>query len=767
MTIALPSISPADFRGALGHTPTPNPVVVPLSALPDAHVPPTVTPDLDSDAGPLTPASRAGARSSRYPRRFMAPRYFTTPIYYVNDRPHIGHLYTTVITDAIARFFRFRGDDVRLLTGTDEHGQNIEKVARKEGVAPIVLADRHAPTFRNLWKTFGISNDDFIRTSEPRHRRGVEALIARIEKAGDFYIHAHEGWYCPNCEAFYPEKELVDGNCPVHGFKPEWQKEENVFFRLTKYGPKLLELYAARPDFVFPKTRLNEVKSFVEAGLKDLSVSRTSISWGIPFPGHPGHVVYVWLDALANYITALGFGSADDSLYTRYWPGSHVIGKDILRFHAVYWPAFLMAAGLPVPTQVVSHGWWLHDPKKMSKSTGNVVRPDDLVAAFGVDALRWLLVAEMTFGQDASFSDEDFLAGYNADLANGLGNTLARAVRMAADAFGGKTPPEPCDDNDIKGAAESAAAAWSGAFESYRLQDAAAAIRTFVSAIDGFITAKEPWKLVKTDGVTPALSRIHYNCLEGLRIAAVLLAPIAPTTAEEVLRRLGTPKKAEELTLSDLAWGGLPTNAPLVLGPPLFPRANAKEYFANKDVQAGSPANKGNKVTDDKSTFSSKVDETRPVAATPEPIPPAPVASGHSPSKQIPGAPDALAPLKGASDAQSATSGAEKISIGDFMKIDLRVGEVLAAEKVEKSKKLMKMSIRIGDEVRTIVGGIATAYTPEQLVGRKLVIVANLAPAKLMGVESNGMVLAATMPDTGEPSLVAVEAMIPTGAKVK
>jgi methionyl-tRNA synthetase len=697
----------------------------------------------------------------------MAAHYLTTPIYYVNDRPHIGHLYTTVVTDALARFFRFRGDDVRLLTGTDEHGQNIEKVARKEGVAPIVVADRHAPTFRNLWKTFGISNDDFIRTSEARHRRGVEALIARIEKAGDFYLHAHEGWYCPNCEAFYPEKELVHGNCPVHGFKPEWQKEENVFFRLSKYGPKLLELYAARPDFVFPKTRLNEVKSFVEAGLKDLSVSRTSITWGIPFPGHPGHVVYVWLDALANYITGLGFGSADDSLYTRYWPGSHVIGKDILRFHAVYWPAFLMAAGLPVPTQVVSHGWWLHDQKKMSKSTGNVVRPDELVAAFGVDALRWFLVAEMTFGQDASFSDEDFLAKYNADLANGLGNTLSRAVRMAADAFGGKTPPEPCDDNDIRGAAESAAAAWSGAFESYRLQDAAAAIRTLVSAIDGYITAKEPWKLVKTGGVTPALSRIHYNCLEGLRIAAVLLAPIAPSTAEEVLKRLGASKKAHELSPKDLVWGGLPTNAPLAMAPPLFPRADAKEYFASRGGGEGN-GKKGDAMTDDNSTFSSKVNETPPAAgAATQGGTADSAASGNSPSKQNPNAPDAAAPLKRDSDAPAPTSGTEKISIADFMKIDLRVGEVLAAEKVEKSKKLMKMSIRIGEEVRTIVGGIATAYTPEQLVGRKLVIVANLAPAKLMGVESNGMVLAATMPDTGEPSLVAVEAVIPTGAKVK
>ena len=656
----------------------------------------------------------------------MSRRYFTTPIYYVNDRPHIGHLYTTVVTDTLARFFRQQGEDVRLLTGTDEHGQNIEKVAKKEGVAPIVVADRHALTFRNLWKEFGISNDDFIRTTESRHRLGVEEIIRRIDAAGDLYSAGHEGWYCANCEAFYPEKDLVDGNCPVHGFKTEWQREENVFFRLSKYGPRLLELYEKGVEgkpFVFPESRLNEVRSFVESGLKDLSVSRTTISWGIPFPGRPGHVVYVWLDALVNYVTALGLGSSDLALYERYWPGIHVIGKDILRFHAVYWPAFLMSAGLPVPRQIVSHGWWLRDAKKMSKSTGNVVRPDDLVAAFGVDALRWHLVSAMSFGQDANFSDEDFLAGYNADLANGLGNTLSRAVKMAGDAFGGKTPGEMCDDNEVRAAAIDAVAAWTSAFESYRLQDAAAAMRTLVTRIDGYIAAKEPWKKVKAEGVMPALHRIHYATLEGLRVAACMLAPIAPRTATEVLRRLGIDKRAEDLRASDLAWGLLPLNAPLPAAPPLFPRADAKEYFASRGAGTAG-ASKESSVADTKEDI--------------------------SPSKQIP-----------------PSSSETKISIDDFLKIDLRVGEVIAAEKVEKSKKLMKMTVRIGEEVRTIVGGIATAYTAEQLVGRKFVFVANLAPAKLMGVESNGMILAATLPETGDPSLLMVDPVVPSGAKVK
>ena len=676
----------------------------------------------------------------------MARRYFTTPIYYVNDRPHIGHLYTTVVTDVLARAARLAGDDVRFLTGTDEHGQNIEKVARKEGVAPIAVADRNAPTFRDLWKTFGISNDDFIRTTEPRHRAGVEEMIRRIAASGDFYVAAHEGWYCAPCEAFYPEKDLVDGSCPVHGGSLEWQKEENVFFRLSRYEKPLLTLYGSAPGgipFVFPETRLNEVRSFVAAGLKDLSVSRTTISWGIPFPGHPGHVVYVWLDALTNYVSALGLGGGDQALFDRYWPSPsggarafHVVGKDILRFHAVYWPAFLMSAGLPVPTQVVSHGFWLKDDRKMSKTVGNVVRPDDLVASFGVDPLRWFLVSEMSFGHDASFSDEAFLSTYNADLANGLGNTLSRAVRMAADAFGGKTPSERCDDNEVKRAAGAAVRAFTEAVAGYRLHEAAGAIRALVSSIDGYITATEPWKRAKAEGITPALHRIHHNTLEGLRIAAALLSAIAPGTASEVLSRLGLEKGASDVTAADLAWGQLPLGTPLAVAPPLFPRADPKLFFAN----LANP--KEAKVTEEKKPDAPNVNETAPVAVS------------------------AVAAAVAAAAALAAAAG-PKISIDDFLKLDLRVGEVVAAEKVEKSKKLMKMTVKIGDEVRTIVGGIAAAYTAEQLVGKKFVFVANLAPAKLMGIESNGMILAATLPDTGEPSLLTVDQAVPSGAKVK
>ncbi len=679
-------------------------------------------------------------------------RYFTTPIYYVNDRPHIGHLYTTLVTDTLTRFHRLQGEDVRFLTGTDEHGQKIEKVAKKDGVAPIDVADRHAPTFRDLWKRFEVANDDFIRTTEPRHRVGVAELIRRLEAAGDLYVAGHEGWYCVGCEAFYPEKDLEDGKCPTHGTAAEWQKEENVFFRLGKYQDRLLDLYEKGSvpgiPFVFPETRLNEVRSFVAAGLKDLSVSRTAIEWGIPFPGHPGHVVYVWLDALTNYLTALGFGSADESLVSRYWPAGderrvvHLVGKDILRFHAVFWPAFLMSAGLPLPTQVVSHGFWLKDARKMSKSVGNVVRPDALVDAFGVDALRWHLISEMSFGQDASFSDEAFLVRYNSDLANGLGNTLSRAVRMASDAFGGKTPAERCDDNEVKRAAEAAVAAWDAAFRACRLHEAAEAVRVLLGAIDGYITAKEPWKKVKAEGVTPALHRIHHNALEGLRVAACLLAPIAPGAATEVLARLGAPKAAEAIGPADLAWGGLPLGAPLAPAAPLFPRADAKAYFAEPSKE-------------------------KPVTEETKPVAPAPVAT--TPDASVPAAAPAPAASPASAPAASPAAPAEapRIAVDDFFKADLRVAEILAAEKVEKSKKLMKMRVRIGEEERTIVAGIATAYTGEQLVGRKVVVVANLMPAKLMGIESNGMVLAASLPGTGEPSLLAVDPSVPSGTKVK
>ncbi|MGH9316494.1 MAG: methionine--tRNA ligase, partial [Thermoanaerobaculia bacterium] len=445
----------------------------------------------------------------------MKSFYITTPIYYVNDLPHIGHIYSTVVCDVAARFARLSGVRTRFLTGTDEHGQNIEKAAAAQGVTPIALADRVVERYHDLYKKFEVSHDDFIRTTQKRHRAGVEALIARIEQAGDFYVAKHEGWYCVRCEAFYTEKELEgEKRCRVHGTPCSWESEENVFFRLSKYADPLLAHYRNHPEFVRPETRLAEVVSFVRGGLNDLSVSRAKVQWGIPFPRRPGQIVYVWLDALANYVTALGYGASDDRLYREFWENPegrrvHLIGKDILRFHAVYWPAFLLSAGLPLPTTVWAHGWWLRDEKKISKSVGNVVRPDDLVARFGADALRYFLMREMAFGQDAYFSDQAFLARYNADLANDLGNTVSRVAALCRQSFGA-TPGETCPTNDIRSAYKTALSEWRSAMEEFSFNRALDAVWKFLAEINGYIVSREPWKVRKEEGVSPRLHRILY-----------------------------------------------------------------------------------------------------------------------------------------------------------------------------------------------------------------------------------------------------------------
>src|ERR1051326_2550889 len=398
-------------------------------------------------------AVRAVERKDAVESRSLMPQkfYITTAIDYVNDDPHIGHMYEKIVADVIARHRRRMGDDVWFLTGTDEHGQKIERSAAKEGIQPIALSDRVVENHHELWKKLNIANDDFIRTTEARHRVGVLELIRRIQERmpDDIYLGEHSGWYCQSEETFIPENQVKEGK-DTDGHAVEWTTEKNLFFKLSRYTQPLLEHYRANPSFVYPATRLNEVMAFVEQGLKDLSISRTSIKWGVPFPGHPDHVIYVWMDALTNYISALGFGSGDHEKLDRYWPADiHLVGKDIVRFHAVYWPAFLMSAGLPLPKQVVGHGWWLRDNQKISKSVGNVVRPMNIIDDFGADPLRYYLLREMVFGQDQNYSDESFLARYNADLANDLGNTLSRAIKMSAQYFNGKTPPTPCEDNDL------------------------------------------------------------------------------------------------------------------------------------------------------------------------------------------------------------------------------------------------------------------------------------------------------------------------------
>ncbi|HEX7151574.1 MAG TPA: methionine--tRNA ligase [Thermoanaerobaculia bacterium] len=661
----------------------------------------------------------------------MAKYYLTTAIHYVNDDPHIGHMYENIVADVIARHRRRMGDEVWFLTGADEHGQKIERSAAKEGILPIELADRVVKVHHDLWQRLNISHDDFIRTTESRHRVGVLELIKRIQERNpdDIYLGEHSGWYCQSEETFIPENQVRDGR-DDSGHPVEWTTERNYFFRLSKYGPLLLEHYRNNPSFVFPATRLNEVVSFVKEGLKDLSISRTSIKWGIPFPGNPDHVIYVWMDALTNYISALGFGSAEHEKFERFWPAEiHLIGKDIVRFHAVYWPAFLLAAGVPLPKQVVGHGWWLRDNQKISKSLGNVVRPYNILDDFGADPLRYYLLREMVFGQDQNYSDEAFLARYNADLANDLGNTLSRAIKMSDTYFGGKTPPVPCDDSDLRRAAEGAVPLYLLNMEQLAFQRALDAVWELVVAINSYIVTREPWKKFKETGADDSLSHILWNCLEALRIVWVMVAPFMPATSREALVRLGSDPDA--IDAKALQWGALPASAPVRVTDPIFPRADAANYIGEKK----------------------SMEETKPEAAKPAEAQPA---AATEPATQ------AAAPVE---TTQAVPPGLAKISIDQFFETELRVAEVRAAERVPKSKKLIKLTLFDGEGERTVVAGIGTKYAPEELTGRKVVIVANLQPAKLMGIESNGMVLAASI--DGEPSLVAVDPGVPAGTKVR
>ncbi len=644
----------------------------------------------------------------------MKKFYISTAIHYVNDDPHIGHMYENIVADVIARHRRRMGDDVRFLTGTDEHGQKIERAAAKEGITPIELADRVVKTHHDLWKRLDISHDDFVRTTEQRHRLGVLELIRRIQEHNpdDIYLGEHSGWYCQSEETFIPENQVKD-NVDQDGHKVEWTTEKNYFFRLSAYTHRLLAHYRDNPGFVWPQTRLNEVVSFVEQGLKDLSISRSSIKWGIPFPGNPDHVIYVWMDALTNYISALGFGSADDENFKHYWPADiHLIGKDIVRFHAVYWPAFLMAAGVELPKRVVGHGFWLRDQVKISKSLGNVVRPYNILNDFGPDALRYYVLREMVFGQDQDYSDQSLLERYNSDLANDLGNTLSRAIKMSDSYFAGKTPPEACVDNDLMRKAHDVVRQYLKHMDELAFQRAIESAWELLVAINSYIVGHEPWKHFKERGADAALSRILWGVLEALRIVWVMMAPFLPRSTREALSRLGADP--DGIDAGALHWGGLPVNAPIRATDPIFPRVDIAQY-----------------------TGESRMEEVK----QPEP---------------------AALPVE---TTQAAAPDAAKITIDQFTNVNLRVAEVRAAERVPKSKKLIKMTVFTGDEERTIVAGIGTAYAPEDLVGRKVVIVANLQPAKLMGVESNGMVLAAEM--NGVPSLLSVDAGVPAGTKIK
>jgi methionyl-tRNA synthetase len=628
--------------------------------------------------------------------------YITTPIYYVNDMPHIGHIYTTVMADILARYRRMRGARVHFLTGTDEHGQKIARAARDQGIEPIQLADRVVERYNHLWSVLEISNDDFIRTTEPRHQRAVSEIIRRINERGDIYKGSYEGWYSSGEEAFVPDSQVVDGRDVTTGYAVERLAEPSYFFRLSAWQDRLLAWYRENPDCIRPQSRYNEVVSFVSSGLRDLSISRASLRWGVPFPGDDEHVVYVWLDALTNYISALGFGGDDQRLFDEFWPATlHLVGKDILRFHCVYWPAFLMSAGLPPPRQVFGHGWWLRDEAKMSKSIGNVVRPDYLIDRFGPDPLRYFLARDMAFGQDSNFSDASFVERFNADLANALGNTASRTAAMVGRAFAGRVPP-PSAEGPIPAAAAVVVDDYHRRMEGLETHRALEAVSQLLATINGFLQERQPWALAKKGGAARGeLESTLYAALEGLRITSLLIEPVMPAIAPRLRALLG----AHDLTvnLGDATrWGQLPAGAALGPTEPLFPRVDAEAFL--KEIA---------------------MDETTP----------APVEENL-------------------------------LTIEQFAAIKLVVGIVREAERVPNSKKLVRLLVDLGEpQPRQLVAGIAERYQPEALVGRRIVVVANLKPAKLMGVESRGMLLAASV--TGDPFLLSVDGEVPAGTGVK
>ncbi len=651
----------------------------------------------------------------------MSQYYVTTPIYYVNDHPHIGHIYTTLVADTIARYRRLCGDEVYFLTGTDEHGQKIERAAAQRGITPLALADEVVSRYHTLWRQLDLSHDDFIRTTEPRHARGVEAIVRRIAAAGDFYVSQHEGWYCAACELYYTEKELLpDRCCPDHQRPTEWRTEENVFFRLSKYQDRLLEWYDGDPGRVQPASRANEVRNFVASGLRDLSISRSNVEWAIPFPDQPGHTIYVWLDALTNYISALGYGrEGEGELYRRFWEEGavrlHLVGKDILRFHAVYWPAFLMSAGLPLPTTVWAHGWWLRDEQKISKTVGNIVRPDDLLKKFGGDSLRYFLLREMAFGQDAGFSDEAFIDRCNSDLANDLGNTTSRLVTLSRRAFDGCRPPSAASA-PLAEAAARAVAGYREAMDRFAFHRALEGLWKLLSETSQYLTAEEPWKKLKDPAASGQVSDVLWNAMEAVRVVASALLPILPHKAPEVLAALGVGAPAD---LGALTWGALPKGGELAAVAPIFPRIDKKAYLGGGAAAAAA----------------GKAKQGKPQKETQR-------------------------PQKGQRE------GSNMIDIEQFFKTQLKVATVTAAEPIPKSSKLLKLTVDAGEAAeRTVVAGIAEQYSPEELVGSQVVVVANLEPAKLMGVESNGMVLAAS--EAGKPILLQPRAAVAPGTRVR
>lgn len=646
-------------------------------------------------------------------------KYFlTTAIDFVNSRPHLGTAYEKVTADVIARYRRLAGFETHFLMGNDEHSQNVFRKAVEQGKEPLAYCDEMEQVFREVWGRLDISFDDFIRTSDQkRHFPAVRKMAQACLDAGDIYEGSYEGWYCVGCEAFKQEKDLVDGNCPIHNTKPEWIREKNWFFRLSKYQQPLLKHYAEHPEFIEPEIRRNEVLRLVEGGLDDISMSRAGQSWGIPLPFDPTSVVYVWFDALINYAAAAGYGW-DEDRFRQWWPASlHIVGKDITRFHCVIWPAMLMSAGLALPKQVFGHGWVYFKGERMSKTMGNIVDPLDAAARFGPDPLRLYLAKEIPYGGDGDFTWERFEEKYNADLANNLGNLVNRVASMTERYQKGAI--RAAGGGPLAAMAAENVAAYKAAMDVHALHDGAAAAFRLVSGANNYIAETQPWALAKDPANADRLNGVLADVAEAVRIAAVMLSPVMPSSATEILRRLGDTTPAAERRLdADTAWRTSGEKQILNAGA-LWPRIEADKGVVT--------------VTD----------ETKKDSG----------ASGAS----------------GASTAPAGTAAPAApaiITIDDFMKIQLKVGKVLEAERMPKSQKLLKLKVDAGEaEPRTILAGIAESYEPEAMVGKTIVIVANLAPRKMMGVESNGMVLAAS-PDGGAAFVLNAEPATP-GTRVR